>query len=118
MTSARQRTGAGTAKVSDRAAGSRKAGGDRPRAAVGPHAVLALQRDAGNAAVSALMAAKRKSPGGQAVIDIDAALTEVRRDEPLIDKVEHGLKAAAAVGVPVDLEGPKPPASALAVTTT
>ncbi|MGN6522276.1 MAG: phage tail protein, partial [Actinomycetes bacterium] len=119
MTSARQRTGAGTAKVSDRAArGSRKAGGDRPRAAGGPHAVLALQRDAGNAAVSALMAAKLKSPGGQDVIDIDAALTEVRRDEPAIDKVEQGLKAAKAVGAPVDLEGPKPPPSALAVTTT
>src|SRR5262249_59100294 len=97
MTSARQRTGAGTAKVSDRAAGSRKAGGDRPRAA-GPHAVLALQRDAGNAAVSALMAAKQKSPGGQALIDIDGALTEVRQDEPIIDKVEQGLKAAKAAG--------------------
>src|SRR5215467_4238419 len=117
MTSARQRTGAGTAKVSDRAAASRKAGGDRPRAA-GPHAVLALQRDAGNAAVSALMAAKQKSPGGQALIDIDGALTEVRQDEPIIDKVEQGLKAAKAAGVPVDLEGPKPPPSALAVTTT
>jgi hypothetical protein len=118
MTSARQRAGAGTAKVSDRAAGSRKPGGDRPRAAADPHAVLALQRDAGNAAVSALMAAKQKSPGGQAVIDIDTALTEVRRDEPVIDKVEQGLKAAKAAGVPVDLEGPKPPPTALAVTTT
>src|SRR5215831_17873590 len=117
MTSARQRTGAGTAKVSDRAAGSRKAGG-RTRAAAGPHAVLALQRDAGNAAVSALMAAKQKSPGGQAVIDIDVALTEVRQNKPVIDKVEQGLKAAKAAGVPVDLEGPKPPPSALAVTTT
>src|SRR5262249_36564979 len=73
---------------------------------------------AGNAAVSALMAAKRKSPRGQAVIDIDAALTEVRRDEPAIGKVKQGLKAAKAAGVPVDLEGPKPPPSALAVTTT
>ena len=84
----------------------------------GRTAVLALQRDAGNAAVSALMAARLKSPGEQAVADIDAALTEVRRDEPVIDTVEKGLKAAQAAGVPVDLEGPKPPPSALAVTTT
>jgi hypothetical protein len=32
--------------------------------------------------------------------------------------VEKGLKAAKAAGVPVDLEGVRPPASALAVTTT
>ena len=74
MTSARQRTAAGTAKVSGRAGGNRKAGGDRGRAAAGQHVVLALQRSAGNAAVNALMAAKLRSPGGQAVTDIDAAL--------------------------------------------
>ena len=59
-----------------------------------------------------------RSPGEQAVTDIDAALRELRRDEPAIDTVEKGLKAAKAVGVPVDLEGTKPPPSALAVTTT
>ncbi len=32
--------------------------------------------------------------------------------------MEKGLRAAKALGVPVDLEGPRPPASALAVTTT
>lgn len=80
-----------------------------------PHALLALQRDAGNAAVGALMAAKQKQPDESA---IDAALKEVRRDEPEIDTVEKGLKAAQTAGVPVTLEGPKPPASALAVTTT
>ena len=32
--------------------------------------------------------------------------------------VEKGLKAAKAAGVPVDLEGMRPPASALAVTST
>ncbi len=57
-------------------------------------------------------------PGKQAVADIDRALRELRRDEPAIDVVEKGLKAAKAVGVPVDLEGIRPPASALAVTTT
>ena len=114
MTGARHK-----AEVSHAVADSkRKAGSDRARPAVGPQAVLALQRDAGNAAVSALMAAKLRSPGAQAVAEIDAALTEVRRDEPAIDTVETGLKAAKAVGVPVDLEGPKPPPSALAVTTT
>ncbi|MFC7547743.1 hypothetical protein [Plantactinospora sp. GCM10030261] len=85
---------------------------------VGPQAVLALQRDAGNAAVNALLAGRLKAPGEQAVGDIDAALREIRRDEPAVDTVEKGLKAAKAAGVPVDLEGPKPPASALAVTTT
>jgi hypothetical protein len=80
--------------------------------------VARLQATAGNAAVSALMAAKLKSPGEQAVTEIDAALKEIRRDEPAIDTVEKGLKGAKAAGVPVDLEGPKPPASALAVTTT
>ena len=79
---------------------------------------MALQRSAGNAAVSALMAAKAKSPGDQAVGEIDAALRELKRDEPAIDSVEKGLKQAKAAGVPVELEGPKPPASALAVTTT
>ncbi|MFD5827070.1 hypothetical protein [Lentzea sp. NPDC060358] len=80
-----------------------------------PHALLALQRDAGNAAVGALMAAKQKKPDEA---HIDAALTEVRRGEPDVDTVEKGLRAAQAAGVPVTMEGPKPPASALAVTTT
>lgn len=84
----------------------------------GRDAVLALQRAAGNAAVSALMAARLRSPGERAVTDIDAALREIRRDEPAIDTVEKGLKAAQATGVPVELEGSKPPPSALAVTTT
>jgi hypothetical protein len=96
----------------------RRAGGDHARAVVGPHAVLALQRSAGNAAVSALLAAKGKSPGQQAVSEIDAALKEIRRDEPAIDTVEQGLKAGRAAGVPVELDGPKPPPSALAVITT
>jgi hypothetical protein len=84
----------------------------------GMHAVLALQRSAGNAAVSALVAAKLRSPGEQAMTEIDAALREVRGDDPVIDTVEKGLKAAKAAGVPVELEGPKPPPAALAVTTT
>ena len=94
----------------------RRSGGGR--AAAGPLAVLALQRSTGNAAVSALMAGKLRSPGERAVTDIDAALREIRRDEPVIDTVEKGLNAAKAAGVPVDLEGPKPPASALAVVKT
>ncbi|GAA2724089.1 phage tail protein [Cellulomonas aerilata] len=96
----------------------RRAGGSAPRPAVGPHAVLALQRSAGNAAVGALMAAKLRSPGDAAVREIDAALVEMRRDEPAIDTVEKGLRSARAAGVPVDLEGPRPPAAALAVTRT
>ena len=90
-----------------------------PRARpVGVRAVLALQRSAGNGAVNAPMAAKLRFPGAQASADIDAALVEVRRDDPALDAVEKGLKAAQEVGIPVELEGPKPPASALAVTTT
>ncbi|MDT0348946.1 phage tail protein [Pseudonocardia charpentierae] len=52
--------------------------------------------------------------------DIDAALREVRRDEPVIETVEKGLQAAKTAGVPVDLDGAaqKPPASALAVVRT
>jgi len=76
------------------------------------------RRSAGNAAVGALMAAKLRSPGEQAVTEIDAALKEIRGDEPAIDTVEMWLKEAKAAGVPVSLEGPEPPASALAVTTT
>jgi len=83
--------------------------GDRP---------VALQRSAGNPAVSALMAAKLRGPGDQAVTEIEAAIKEIRRDEPAVETVEKGLRAAQAAGVPVDLEGPKPPASALAVTKT
>ena len=119
MGGARETADSARVEVSDALAdGRRRAGSGRARAVVGPHAVLALQRNAGNAAVSALMAAKLKSPGEQAVTEIDGALKEIRRDEPAIDTVEKGLKAAKAAGVPVDLEGPKPPASALAVTTT
>ena len=111
-TVARQATGTARNDVTDvLAAGKRRAGVD-------PRAVLALQRQAGNAAVGALMAAKLKSPGEQAATEIDAALKEIRRDEPAIATVEKGLKAAKAAGVPVELEGPKPSASALAVTKT
>ena len=66
---------------------------------------MALQRAAGNAAVSALLAGRMRSPGAEAVSDIDAALREVRHDEPAVETVEKGLKAAKAAGVPVDLDG-------------
>ena len=85
-----------------------------------PPGLLALQRSAGNAAVSALLAGRMRSPGAEAVSNIDAALREVRHDEPAVETVEKGLKAAKAAGVPVDLDGAaqKPPASALAVVRT
>ena len=97
------------------AEGKRRAAGQHARPFGG---LLGLQRAAGNAAVNALLAAKLKSPGDQAISEIDSALREIKRDEPAIDTVEKGLKQAKAAGVPVDLEGPKPPPSALAVTTT
>ena len=70
--------------------------------------------------MSALLAGRMRSPGTEAVSDIDAALREVRGDEPAVETVEKGLKAAKAAGVPVDLDGAaqKPPASALAVVRT
>ncbi|MFF2372259.1 hypothetical protein [Agromyces sp. NPDC058110] len=80
--------------------------------------ILALQRDAGNSAVSALMAAKLRSPSETALVDLDGALAELRRDEPELGAVEKGLVQARAVGIPVEIEGPKPPAAALAVTKT
>ncbi|GJJ23183.1 hypothetical protein [Mycolicibacterium mageritense] len=87
----------------------------RARPPAGPTGLAALQRTAGNAAVNALLMGKLRAPGKS---EIDSALGEMRRDEPAIDIVEKGLKAAKAVGVPVELEGPKPPPSALAVTMT
>ncbi len=90
--------------------------GARPPAGPGDLAGLAaLQRAAGNDAVNALLMGRIRAPGRT---EIDSALREMRRDEPGIDVVEKGLKAAKDVGIPVELEGPKPPPSALAVTTT
>jgi hypothetical protein len=85
----------------------------------GARGLFALQRAAGNSAVSALLAGKLKS-SGDSVADIDKALSQVRGSEPDIGIVEKGLKATKAAGVQVDLEGEanKPPASALAVVTT
>ena len=80
--------------------------------------VIPVQRSGGDPARNALIAGRMRFPGKQAIADIDRALGELRRDEPAIDVVEKGLKAAKSVGVPVDLEGIRPPASALAVTTT
>ena len=115
MSTARERS---RTDAADALAEGRRAAGGRGHRPSGPAAVLQLQRKAGNSAVSALMAAKLKSPGADAVTDIDAALKEIRRDEPAVDTVEKGLKAAKNAGIPVDLEGPKPPASALAVNKT
>ncbi len=91
----------------------------KPSRRGGAAALFALQRAAGNSAVSALMAGKLKS-SGDAVGDIDGALREVRGSEPNLEIVEKGLKATKAAGVPVDLEGEanKPPATALAVVKT
>ncbi|MGZ4625186.1 MAG: phage tail protein, partial [Kineosporiaceae bacterium] len=113
-----RRTADARAELSGALAEGRRRQAAPARPPTGPQALLALQRYAGNSAVSALMAARLKFPGEQAVADIDGALRELRHDEPGIDTVEKGLKAAQAAGVPVELEGPKPPPSALAVRTT
>src|SRR6478609_933964 len=119
MAGARQTTDSARADATDALAkGRRKAGGTRARAAAAPHALMALQRQAGNAAVNALMAARMRFPGDQAVADIDGALRELRREEPAVETVETGLRAAKPARIPVELEGPKPPPAALAVTKT
>ncbi|NMD45877.1 MAG: hypothetical protein GYA85_03815, partial [Propionibacterium sp.] len=87
-------------------------------APLGAAAILALQRAAGNEAINALMLGQLRMPGPQAAREMAEARTELHRDEPVVDKVEKGLKAARALGIPVDLEGIKPPASALAVTSS
>ena len=69
--------------------GRRKAVGGSGRTAAGPPGLLALQRSAGNAAVSALLAGRMRSSGAASVGDIDAALREVRRDEPVIETVDN-----------------------------
>ncbi|MFT4216078.1 MAG: hypothetical protein QM619_02695 [Micropruina sp.] len=90
----------------------------RPRAPLGPAAILELQRAAGNEAINALILGQLRMPGPQAARDMTDARTELNRDEPAVDKVEKGLKAAQALGIPVDLDGVRPPASALAVTSS
>ncbi|HMR20578.1 MAG TPA: hypothetical protein PKE46_00440, partial [Micropruina sp.] len=87
-------------------------------APLGAAAILALQRAAGNEAINALMLGQLRMPGPQAAREMAEARTELHRDEPVVDKVEKGLKAARALGIPVDLDGIKPPASALAVTSS
>ena len=115
MVAARQQTLPGRSAASGAlATARRRVSAGRPQ----DTAVLSLQRAAGNAAVSALMAARLRWPGEAAVKDIDGAMREFRKDEPAVEPVERGLKAAKAAGIPVDLEGIRPPPSALAVVTT
>ncbi len=104
--------------IGDRLAEGRARAGTAARRG-GAAGLFALQRAAGNSAVSALIAGKFKS-SGDAVSDIDKALHEVRGSEPDIGIVEKGLKATKAAGVQVDIDGEanKPPASALAVVKT
>jgi hypothetical protein len=119
MGGARQTADTAKAQATDALKGARAKARQPPQSpSVGPRALMALQRSAGNAAINALMAGRLRFPGKQATAEIDAALREVRGDEPAIDTVEKGLKAAKAAGVPVDLEGIRPPPSALAVTST
>ncbi|MGR0219709.1 phage tail protein [Agromyces sp. ZXT2-6] len=106
------------AMVDALAVGRRRAGGSRGGERGPGAAMLALQRAAGNSAVSALLAARMRGPGDAAIVEIDGALVELRRGEPDVERVERGLERAKAAGIPVDLEGTKPPASELAVRLT
>ncbi|OFE15251.1 hypothetical protein BA895_05710 [Humibacillus sp. DSM 29435] len=85
-----------------------------------PLSLIALQRSVGNAAVTALLAARARPGGGERVSEIDAALLQARSGQPDLDTLERGLTAAKEVGVAVDIDGAdrKPPASALTVTKT
>ncbi len=119
MAGARDTADSATAEVGEALMrGRRASGGGADRPAVGPTTVLALQRSAGNGAINALLAGRLRLPSRQGAREMDAALRELRRDEPAVGTVETGLKAAQAVGIPVDLEGVRPPPSALATTRT
>lgn len=120
MASARQNADGAKAEATKALADGRHraVGGSGPAHGGRASAVLALQRDAGNSAVSALMMARLRSPGGEAVADIDGALKEIKKDEPVIETVDKGMKHAEAAGIPVEKEAPKPPAEALAVHKT
>ena len=72
MGGARQTADAARAAVGDALARGRRRGGGLP--AGGPRALMAMQRAAGNSAVSALMAARLKGPGDQARSEIDGGL--------------------------------------------
>ena len=89
-----------------------------PAVPPGVAAVLALQRKAGNEAINALLLGQLRRPSSQAARQMAEARAELGQDEPKVDKVETGLKTARSLGIPVDLEGIRPPASALAVTST
>ena len=99
--------------------GKRKAAAGRARPPVGSAGLFALQRSAGNAAVSALMAGKVRSPGEQAVTDIDA---RAEGDAPRRAGDRHGREGAQGgqggrrAGRPRRVRSRRP--SALAVTTT
>ncbi|KGN41277.1 phage tail protein [Knoellia aerolata] len=103
-----------------RTPGPTPAAAPAPSAAMPRHALLALQRSAGNAAVTALLAAKGRPGGSERAELLDAAIGQARRDDPDLRVLEDGLRLAKSVGVPVDIDGAdrKPPASALAVTKT
>ena len=119
MGGARQSAASARAAVGDALTkGRRKVGGGLAHPATGPRALIYMQRAAGNSAVNALLAARMRSPGAEARTDLAAGLQEASKEEPDVDRLEKGLKAAKGLGIPVDLEGIRPPASALAVTTT
>src|SRR5699024_7827677 len=80
---ARQRADRALQGGSRRVDPSRSRGVERP----GGMALLALQRRAGNAAVSALLAGKDKVQG-PAAERIAAGLAQLRSDEPALDVVE------------------------------
>ncbi len=96
-------------------ASTAETGADGPSAAPPP---VPVQRSGGLEPMNALIAGRMRFPSKQSAADLDGGIRELHRDEPAIGPVEKGLKAAKALGVPVDLEGIRPPASALAVTTT
>jgi hypothetical protein len=80
MGGARQTADNAKAQATDALRGARsKARQPPPSPNVGPRAVVALQRAAGNAAMSALMAGRLRFHGKQAVVNIDGAMRELYR---------------------------------------
>ena len=116
MGGARHTADAARVALGDAVARAKRRRGEIPLR--GPTALMAMQARAGNSAVSALLAARLKGPEDHVRSELDDGLCELKREEPDVDVLEKGLEAARGLGIPIDLEGTKPPASALAVTTT
>ena len=106
-----------TKPVTDALAGGRRSTAGA-RGHVAPAGLVGLQRAAGNAAVSALIAGRLKLPSVEAAKNIDAGLRKSGHDETMIDTVEKAIKPAKAAGASVEIEARRPPSTTLPLSRT